>query len=599
MTNFKEKLQMLLQSKEEYRLNSDEAKANDGTPLLNKSLLSAKAREYDAELLALLQSDEDVKAHFFTAVALKEAQQSVLVFRLEAFLNFINNREFLPDSYTAYRNRIGLALGSGAGADYLANRPEVVLNFPYKDCVLEGGQTKEDQKRAEVFYNETLAPDQINRLFDKKVFVNWKRYYVENGEIKTDDAPELQNNDNLIIKGNNLVVLHSLNSLKQRFAGKVQLIYIDPPFNTETDSFKYNDKFTHSTWLVFMKNRLEIAKQLLSDTGLIYIHIDHNEAHYLKVLCDEVFDRKRFVNEVIWGYRIQGVNKSAWPKKHDNIYIYCKSDNYKFFSEKEIVKYEKPFIDTQMIQPDLSTINDSDKKKIIESILNNKPLPDKFKGKLFNKYFAEVFVRDVWDHDSTKPIISGSNEFRDFRTQKPEGLLKRIIESATDVGDIVLDFFSGSGTTAAVANKLNRQYIALEQIENQVEIMTKRLKDVINGDQTGISKSVNWQGGGSFITCELANDAQTFRNEVARANDSDALKALLQKVKNSSYLACRVDRGKLDEAAFGKLSAAEQKRLLTELVDANCLYINYSDIDSGDYQISEADKRINRLFYGE
>ena len=138
-----------------------------------------------------------------------------------------------------------------------------MLNWPYKDCVLEGGQTKEDQKRDEVFFNEVLAPDQITTILDEKVFTNWKRY-DKDGEHELD---ELKPDDNLVIEGNNLVVLHSL---KKRFAEKVKLIYIDPPYNTGTDTFGYNDTFKRSTWLTFMKNRLEVAKELLARDGAIY-----------------------------------------------------------------------------------------------------------------------------------------------------------------------------------------------------------------------------------------------------------------------------------------------------------------------------------------
>ncbi len=204
-------------------------------------------------------------------------------------MQFLNNKEFLPDSFTAYKTKIGLAIGD----KYLSENQEVVLNFPYKDCVLEGGQTKDDAKRQEIFFNETLAPTEINRLLDDKVLTNFKRY-DETGEHEVE---VLNDTDNLIIKGNNLIALHSL---KKRFAGKIKLIYIDPPYNTGNDSFQYNDNFNHSTWLTFMKNRLEVARELLSEDGLIFVHLDYNEAHYFKVLMDSIFGQDKFVNEIIW-----------------------------------------------------------------------------------------------------------------------------------------------------------------------------------------------------------------------------------------------------------------------------------------------------------
>ncbi|HEL0238645.1 TPA: site-specific DNA-methyltransferase [Streptococcus equi subsp. zooepidemicus] len=229
-------------------------------------------------------SNEKISQHFFATL-----ETGVLVFKKDVFLQFLNNKEFLPDSFTAYKTKIGLATGD----KYLSENQEVVLNFPYKDCVLEGGQTKDNAKRQEVFFNETFAPTEINRLLDDKVLTNFKRY-DKDGEHEVE---ELADTDNLIIKGNNLIALHSL---KKRFAGKIKLIYIDPPYNTGNDSFKYNDSFNHSTWLTFMKNRLEVAKKLLSDEGIIFVQIDDKEYAYLKVLMDNIFGREYCKNSIVW-----------------------------------------------------------------------------------------------------------------------------------------------------------------------------------------------------------------------------------------------------------------------------------------------------------
>ena len=252
--------------------------------VLNKNKLAELARQYNPELLNILMRDEKISNHFFSKL-----ETGILVFKKDVFLQFLNNKEFLPDSFTAYKTKIGLATGE----KYLSENNDVVLNFPYKDCILEGGQTKDDAKRQEIFFNETLAPTEINRLLDDKVLTNFKRY-DETGEHNVE---EIKDTDNLIIKGNNLIVLHSL---KKRFAGKVKLIYIDPPYNTGNDSFNYNDSFNHSTWLIFMKNRLEVARELLSDDGLIFVQCDDNEQAYLKVLMDEVFSRNNFISNIVW-----------------------------------------------------------------------------------------------------------------------------------------------------------------------------------------------------------------------------------------------------------------------------------------------------------
>ena len=196
-------------------------------------------------------------------------------------------KEFLPDSYTRYSNKIGLT----SNGSFISQKNDVVLDFPYKDCYLQGGQDKEDQKRNEIFYHETIASDQITRMLEPKVFSNAKRYTKEGIE----ENIEITDGDNLIIKGNNLI---GLSSLLERYEGSIKLIYIDPPYNTGNDGFNYNDSFNRSTWLSFMKNRLELAKKLLKYDGTLFIQISDEEQAYLKVLLDEVFGEENFINTV-------------------------------------------------------------------------------------------------------------------------------------------------------------------------------------------------------------------------------------------------------------------------------------------------------------
>ena len=301
----KAELSNLLMNVEEFVVNG----------VLNKNKLSELARKYDAKLLNQLMKEENVKNHFFTNL-----EDGVLVFKKDVFLQFLNNKEFLPDSYTAYKTKIGLGTDNG---DYISENNDVVLNFPYKDCILEGGQTKEDTKRQEVFFNKTLAPNEINRLLDNKVLTNFKRY-DKDGEHEVDSIEE---NDNFIIKGNNLIALHSL---KKRYAGKVKLIYIDPPYNTGNDGFNYNDKFKHSTWLLFMKNRFVIARQLLKNDGVIFVQCDDNEQAYLKVLMDEIFGRDSFVSTIhcqmstTQGMKVKAAQSGNIVKNAEYILVYSK-----------------------------------------------------------------------------------------------------------------------------------------------------------------------------------------------------------------------------------------------------------------------------------
>ena len=245
----------------------------DGTLLKNTIVEAALALRPD--LIAKLLTHDGLKRNFFTEIS------GVMVFDKVKFQKFVMNKRFLPDSYTSFKNKVGLTNEDG---DFLSESREIVLSWPYKDCILEGGQTKEDAKRNEVFWNEILAPDEINRLIEPKVLTNFKRF-DSTGEHNVES---ISMEDNLIIKGNNLLALHSL---KKKYAGKVKLIYIDPPYNTGSDSFGYNDKFNQSTWLTFMQNRLSIAKNLLKDDGVVCVQCSFHQFAYLRVLMDDLFEK--------------------------------------------------------------------------------------------------------------------------------------------------------------------------------------------------------------------------------------------------------------------------------------------------------------------
>lgn len=234
----------MLKTVEELLKTREKYLSEDGHML--KAIIYSDVMSMNPKLLELLLTNDEIKKHFFADI------NGTLVFDKQKFAWFIESKEFLPDSYTRYTNKIGLT----HNGDFISKSNDVVLDFPYKDCVLEGGQDKEDQKQDEIMYNEIIASDEINRMLAPKVFANAKRYTRDGVE----ENITFKDDDNLIIKGNNLI---ALSSLLKRYEGKVKCIYIDPPYNTGSDSFKYNDSFNHSTWLTFMKNRLEFAKKLL------------------------------------------------------------------------------------------------------------------------------------------------------------------------------------------------------------------------------------------------------------------------------------------------------------------------------------------------
>jgi adenine-specific DNA-methyltransferase len=481
-------------------LKTDRRFVDDDGELIPAAVMDA-AWKTDHALVKLLLSDQDIKARFFSEI------EGHWIFETNTFIEYISDKNFLDNSYTRFKNRIGLAIGG----KFLRERGEVALVWPYKDCVLEGGQTKEEERRKEIFFNEVLAQDEITRLLDPKVLTNFRRYTVNGVEpvtgFRRDENGVIR--ENLIIKGNNLLALHAL---KTQFRGRVKLIYIDPPFNTARDSFTYNDSFMHSTWLTFLRNRLLVAHELLTDDGNIFVHIDNNESHYLKILLDEIFGRENFINEIIWHKGREGGSSrshstsSSMPTEYQNIFIYAKKKNIRFWNPplgpykvstiSGIEKDEKGWFYTRGRMGRTPAAWELEAGSGLKTYVSDRVDLDKEAViKLLTAKDAQyVALGDVWSND----LIKNTKE-TDYDTAKPEGLLRIIVEAGTNPGDFVLDFFLGSGTTAVVCLKLKRRLIGIEQLEGGIGTAIPRLYDVVQGkDNKGISKSVNWQGRRGF-----------------------------------------------------------------------------------------------------
>ncbi len=585
----------------------------DGKLLKNK--LTELALKLDHQLIELLLLDNKAKEHFFIEKTVKKTE--VLVFDKDKFITFVNNKEFLPDSFTGFKNKIGLV----TNGDYLKEKGDVVLAWPYKDCVLEGGQDAEDQTRDEIFYNEALSPDEIDRLFEPKVLTNFKRYDSK-GENK---IAEFKTDDNVIIKGNNLLALHCL---EQKFRGQVKLIYIDPPYNTGNDSFHYNDKFNHSTWLTFMKNRLQVASELLSIEGAIFISIDDNEMPYLKVLCDEIFGRENFRNCIVWKKLTSAKAQSKFlGNVVEYILFYSKTDSIVFYEKYlESAKDDKnypyeeegtgrrygSFDFTQAGQGEAKRFGDKvleppkgkhwiwGQEKINEGLKQGVIIFTKNGTPRLKRYLDEKqgnYLSDLWNDEEVAPMSANDKERLSFIGQKKEALLKRIIEITTKENDLVMDFHLGTGTTCAVAHKMKRRYIGIEQIDSQIKIILRRLVEVIKGDKTGISQAVNYQGGGSFVYAELMEWNEQYMTEIKDADSSRKLLNIYEKMKKEAFFRYDVDLSKFEEKEFEKLPLKEQKQVLCECLDKNHLYVNLSEIDDATYKVSEDDKKLNKEFY--
>jgi len=666
-------------SKLENLLKKDSRFVDQDGDLLKSNVIGA-AYKADKKLLELLLSEKEFRSKFFGKI------KDVLVFNINDFVGYIQDKNFLADSYTKYRNKIGLNIDG----KFLNERKEVALVWPFKDCVLEGGMTKEDEKRKEIFFNEILAQDEIDKLFAPKVLANWKRYTAKGPssakatagkeekveELKCDKDGTIR--ENLIIKGNNLLALHSL---KTQFQGRVKLIYIDPPYNIGGD-FQYNDNFNHSTWLTFMKNRLEVAKQLLSKDGAIFVQIDHHEVAYLNALMDEVFGAENKVQIIAVKVSAASGFKAVNPgpidvtefilfyTKSKNDFIFSmnyvetgyhknynlflkkalKIENWKLLPLKEVVLKKNGYKNEKELKNKYGTISSTVMNKLISDFAfshadevisirdlhkpsdkvrelqersrkyRDKIIPYKkqdgtyaylinggalaFYSNKIKKIDGEFKVTELltnfWNHISWAGIArEGGVKLKNGK--KPEKLIRQIIEIAgAKSGDIIMDFFLGSGTTSAVAHKLNIQYLGIEQLNYEDNDTVIRLKNVINGDKTGISKLVNWKGGGDFVYCELMKYNEQFIEKIQKVKDTKTLLKIWEEMKAKSFLNYNVDIKKFDETIdeFKKLPLNKQKHILFDLLNKNQLYVNLSEIEDKEYGVSKEDKLLNKGFYG-
>lgn len=667
-------------------LKNNDVWSNQDKNQLNKTKLIDLVEKTDTKIIGALLENETLKRHFFIDV------NDVLVFKIQDFRFFLDKHS-VNNSYTKYANRIGLT----DGKRFLKDSSDIVLDFPFKDCVLNGGQSTEEgediyfkrndsqhstaqlyakltRKRQEIFFNQTLAFDEIDRLLDPKAFSKFARYTADGkksvGEIKrhSDGTPA----ENLIIKGNNLIALHSLAA---QFKGKVKLIYIDVPFNTGNDSFAYNDKFNRSTWLTFMKNRLESAKNLLTDGGVLFVHCDYNEDGYLRILLDEIFNEENFVANIAVRSSTPSGTKTAHKEKKiikqkDTILVYKNKNillkpqytaretwdtHYSLFLEQNNGTYHfLKLID--VLKNNGFTYNSLDEidprnEKIRRFIVENKNKIGRLqshKNTELDKLSRTKYKDTIYEHridgntvglyfngqvftpieQGLKEIIVGKSlkeywgillcdfwEDIDFQNtqneggisfptgKKPEALLHRIIDMVTKEGDIVLDYHLGSGTTAAVAHKMKRQYIGIEQMDYIETLAVERLKKVIDGEQGGISKATNWQGGGEFVYAELAPFNETAKQQILACESADCLKDLFENLCEHYFLKYNVSVNEfsqiIEESEFQSLPLDEQKQMMLEMLDLNQMYVSLSEMDDEQFKdcLSDEDKVLSRAFY--
>lgn len=476
-----------------------------------------------------------------------------------------------------------------------------------------------------------------------------------------------------------MLVLSSL--ARSNIVGKVKCIYIDPPYNTGSDEFDYNDKFNHSSYLTFMRNRLSLGRILLADNGIIFVQCDDNEQAYLKVLLDDIFGRNSFVTTIhcqmstTQGMKIKSAQNGNIVKNAEYIHVYSKdghqniaihplydirteydehynqfiTDQGEILPLKDIYAYKKPkdLNNKKGLSLKEAFEKSEDFSLFVKNHLSQIVRYDKvtgfddIHGRLADGQYTKVErdgksylltlngngriqqllkLSDSWGVTDSYKSPSGLRKIRgdwweDFyldmgnvnkegtanfsNGKKPERLIHQILKMVTEKGDLVLDFFLGSGTTAAVAHKMGRRYIGIEQMDYIKTVTVLRLQKVIEGEQGGISKEVGWQGGGSFVYCELKDRASVWMDRIETLTSDRQAADLFRELLASPFLSWRADvhAKSPDDPLFQCLSLDEKKKLLCKLVDKNKLYVNVRDQDDEDMGVTNEEKEFTANFY--
>lgn len=628
LQNLYEDLSNLLMSKADYLIDGH----------LSKDKVTQKALALDSDLINLLIENKSIKNHFFVTVG------AILVFDKVKFQKFVLNKDFLPDNYTTFRNKVGLAVND----DYTTENNDVVLVWPYKDCVLEGGQDKEDAKRTEIFWNVTLSPDQITRLLEPKALSNFEKYDEKGKRIKLD---YITDRDNLLIKGNNLLVLHTL---KERYRNRIKLIYIDPPYNPDSknNTFTYNNSFNRSTWLTFMKNRLDVAREFLTSDGCLIIAIDENEQAHLGVLLKEMF-RDYEIHCITIVHNPRGIQGTNFSYTHEYAFFVIPRGK-KSIGHRRIEELD---IDFRNLRDNGGESLRTDAKTCFYPIIvedgkivgfgdvagaNVHPERNVKKGKTIHVYpidpqgierkwrYSRDSVEEIKDLLRAKPVrgfidIELGKDFGTYRTVWEDAkydaneygskLLRDLVPESSflfpkslwnvydciyavvgnDPNAIVMDFFGGSGTTAHAVLELNkndggeRRFILCEQMD-YVEAVTKaRIREVIKRNGTD-----------SFIFAELSVANQRFVDMIKNAEDIEALHVIWTEMQEKAFLSYRTNSviTSLSSESFLALTKRELKTFLLEILDHNMLYVPYSEMNDEQFSIDQETKNINEKFFG-
>lgn len=568
--------------------------------------------------------------------------------------------------FTNFSNRIGLFSNSKSG--FIKNSPDVVLNFPYKDTVLEAGMTKEDVGREERFLHIEIDKKDIDTLEDPKVLTNFK--YVDKNEEKQLDASsnieffdengELK--QNLLIKGNNLLALYTL---RRRLAGKIKIIYIDPPYNTKGDAntFAYNNTFNHSAWLTFMKNRLEVARELLREDGVLAVTIDDEEQAYLTVLCDEIFGRENKMGVLTVQIKPSGRTTDTYlSTSHEYVLFYSKNENapaINFFDLDESQKAQFKNVD-----------GDGNAFKWRDFLRTGgystpEERPNSYYPIYFNPDTGDITVEkhdapyvEILPVDSegkhrvwrkTKPSLNIHIQAGEIKVEQIKGVWKvRLIDRIKEGVRPKSVWVDSKYDAATYGTKLLKQIFggdkvfsfpkSLHATFDVIKMFSDGDDDIIldffagSGTTAHAVMELNKNDGGSrkfivieqmdyieevtkerlvrvirsgyqdetFVYLELKKYNQEFVDQIQSAGSKGELDEIYNEMAKNAFLKFWFDKKEFEkDENFRSLDLDKRKKLLIDILDENQLYLNYSDMNDAKYHVNQNEKTLTDKFYGE
>lgn len=553
----------------EFKLNEDEVKKlfraykrqNEIDFFIHKNAKSFLEEQFDLFFYNYLFKDSKIQNWQDSAINKLLALRNIALFIIEKIADFENELKaiWLKPKFAKQTNFVFTL-------NMIKNPSEFINDKQIKEWQDLGLVTGDDYSK-----NPFLPLD--TKFLDEKSKIKLLSQF--------DNIDEALNGE--LIKADNF---QALNTIMPKYKGKIDLIYIDPPFNTGSD-FAYVDRFQDSTWLTLMNNRLEIAKNLLSDKGSFYLHLDHNADYYGRILLNDTFGKENFRNEIVWGYDRWANISNSFQRMHDLILFYVKNEN-------------------SIFNPLRIKLLESRKRNLVEIVDGKKQSKRDENGNVVYREQTDKPVSDNWSDifQVGKNGIERINSDENL-TQKPEALLARIIKASSDENSRILDYHLGSGTTCATALKLGRKFIGIEMGEHFYSVIIPRMKKCLAGIQSGISKECEYKGGGAFKYYELESYEEALNNCEYEVNSSKILdyrksKKLIKELNKEKSIDLEMSGYRKDFdifASYSNISGLKIKKIFSKNNQSFCEYENGEVLNDKQISLSQHEKLINLIWW--